>query len=200
MPLLSLDNLDNFATRSYGPRLRTKSASSILEEESKRYPLDHKFDIFLSHSFSDAHLSPERVLKLKAVLEAFNYEVYVDWLIDSHLNRNAVTPTTAHWLRVRMDSSKCLFFATSESSQNSRWMPWELGYKDGNTGKGGQVGMVAILPISQYQNQTTFTGQEYLGIYPFTYYADDTSGKQRFWISQNGNSISLDAWLAGAKP
>jgi hypothetical protein len=41
-------------------------------------------------------------------------------------------------------------------------MPWELGYFDGFKGK------VAILPVVEGNvNTDAFTGQEYLGLYPY---------------------------------
>lgn len=41
-----------------------------------------------------------------------------------------------------MKQSKCLLFATTENYLNLKWMPWEIGYYDGFTGK------VVILPIT----------------------------------------------------
>ena len=199
MALLSLGNLDTFAANNYGRELRTKSAATIFEEETKNYPMDYKFDIFLSHSYNDAHLTLARLLGLKSILGAFNYSVYVDWIIDRQLDRETVTAQTAHCLRCRMDNSKCLLFTTSQNSQYSRWMPWELGYKDGNTAKDGVVGMVAILPIAQYQGQAGFEGQEYLGIYPYVDYGNNTQGEQHLWVNQNGQSVRFDIWIAQAQ-
>lgn len=200
MPLISVENLDGWATKSYGPQLRTKAAAKILEEETKQYPNDYEFDIFLSHSYTDLRITLERLLGLKAILETFNYKVYVDWIIDSNLNRETVSAETARTLRIRMDRSKSLVFTTSQNSQNSLWMPWELGYKDGHTAKEGDLGMVAILPIAHYQGQNNFEGQEYLGMYPFVSYGDDQAGRQRLWVNQNGKIINFDAWLTGSKP
>ena len=200
MALISLGDLDGNATKSYGPQLRTKSAATIFEEETKRFPMDYQFDIFLSHCYNDVRITLERLLGLKTILEAFSYKVYVDWIIDTDLSRENVTPRTARTLRIRMDHSKSLVFTTSETSQNSKWMPWELGYKDGNTAKDGDLGMVAILPIAQYQGQNSYEGQEYLGMYPYIDYANDKAGRQRLWVNQDGKSVNFDVWLAGSKP
>lgn len=59
-----------------------------------------------------------------------------------------------------MRQSKSLIFYTSENSPDSKWMPWELGFFDGN-----KPGHVAILPLVKTQG-ASFSGQEYLGLYP----------------------------------
>src|SRR4051794_31550207 len=80
------------------------------------------FDVFLSHSFSEAE---------KIALEAEGLHVYVDWIDDRQMDRSSVTAQTAEVLRARMRHSRSLIFATSNSSSASKWMPWELGYFDG---------------------------------------------------------------------
>jgi hypothetical protein len=134
-----------------------KSAASVLNEKVESSASVSQFDIFLSHSFSDQIL----ILGIWLTLEDMGYRVYVDWIYDRHLGRHNVTKETAELLRERMRNSKCLFYATTENSSSSKWMPWELGYKDGHSGK------CAILPISQHQSTNTYRGQEYLGIYPY---------------------------------
>lgn len=117
-----------------------------------------EFDIFLSHSYKDKEVIPY----LKKELENMGYSVYVDWINDRFLSRNEVTKETAKILQTRMRQSKSLFFATSENSSDSKWMPWELGYFDGMKDK-----RVAILPIQMNGNfsNNKFEGQEYLGLY-----------------------------------
>src|SRR3954466_9371259 len=88
---------------------------------------DREFDIFLSHSYLDAEL----VLGLKATIETMHHSVYVDWVEDDHLVRSEVSRVTAQLLRQRMSKSRSLFFATSDTSVSSKWMPWECGYFDG---------------------------------------------------------------------
>lgn len=126
------------------------------------------FDIFLSHSYADRNIIPQ----LKEAIEMLGYTVYVDWIDDKLLSRENVTKETAEVLQKRMKQSRSLFFATSENSPNSKWMPWELGYFDGIKNK-----RVAILPIKNENNKfnENFTGQEYLSLY---YYVTlDTADK-----------------------
>jgi len=80
-----------------------------------------------------------------------------------------------------MTNSRCFLLTTSKNSIPSKWMPWELGYKDGQTTTGGTKGMVAILSLSDNANRS-FEGQEYLGIYPHVERRDDLSGRDRLWI------------------
>lgn len=130
-----------------------------------------EFDIFLSHSYSDREIIP----KLKNTLEKMGYTVYVDWINDRLLSREDVSNETAEILQKRMKQSKSLFFATSENSPSSKWMPWELGYFDGIKDK-----RVAILPIKKENNgfNENFKGQEYLGLY---YYVSlNTADKSLF--------------------
>ncbi|MBK6616473.1 MAG: hypothetical protein IPG27_21115 [Ottowia sp.] len=123
------------------------------------------------------------------------YEVYVDWIHDRQLSRDSVTKETAEVLRRRMRSSKSLFFATTANSSASKWMPWELGYKD------GQNKRAAILPVSQ-SSTNTYSGQEYLGVYP--YVTEDRAQGQTnksLWINESPSRyVSFDAWLSGQEP
>jgi len=118
--------------------------------------LKDRYDIFLSHAMRDAGL----VLGVKSVLEAAGKTVYVDWIGDPKLDRNAVTGETAEMLRQRMRKSDALFYLHSRHSLASRWMPWELGFFDGLNGN------VAVLPLIPPSGELDFSGQEYLELYP----------------------------------
>lgn len=143
-----------------------ESANSVLTKRAKTQDSITSYDIFLSHSFADKDL----ILGLALSIEDLGYKVYIDWRDDPLLDRTAVTEATANKLKLRMKSSKCLLFSTTESSSNSKWMPWELGFKDGHNSR------VAILPVAT-GNSYDFKGQEYLGIYPFMQIANDNVGK-----------------------
>ncbi|MBX5164523.1 MULTISPECIES: toll/interleukin-1 receptor domain-containing protein [unclassified Rhizobium] len=114
------------------------------------------FDIFLSHSIKDAGL----ILGLKRLLEDTGKTVYIDWIDDPDLDREHVSGETAEKLRRRMDQCSTLIYVYSQSSQRSRWMPWELGYFDGSNGN------VAILPITPDHGTLDFDREEYLQLYP----------------------------------
>lgn len=95
---------------------------------------------------------------VKAILEAEGLSVYVYWADENQAQ--GVTAATAANLRARMNHSRSLVFASSRSSPESKWMPWELGYFDGR-----KPGKVAVMPLPS-STLTTFVGQEYLGLYP----------------------------------
>lgn len=158
MALFSKRDLINRADSVIQKGYFSKTASTILNESYNSFNQFKTYDIFLSHSYQDAKV----ILGLKGTLEDMGYEVYVDWIEDKQLDRGQVNAETANQLRHRMRNCKSLFFATSNNSSDSKWMPWELGYFDGFRRK------VAILPIndSAYK-QNTFEGQEYLGLYDY---------------------------------
>lgn len=116
----------------------TRTTDSVLNEKFQVTSQVTQFDIFLSHSFSDKKL----ILGIWLSLEDLGYKVYVDWINDRELSRSSVTKETARVLRARMLSCKSLFYATTTSSSSSKWMPWELGFKDGHNRK------AAILPVT----------------------------------------------------
>lgn len=171
---------------SYDVKLGLEKRDVTLDSIDRPY---RSFDIFLSHSYKDKEIIP----KLKYTLEQMGYSVYVDWITDHLLSRNDVNKKTAEVLQQRMKQSKCLIYATSDNSKNSRWMPWELGYFDGIKDK-----MVAILPMKKYDNdfQDDFKGEEYLGLY---FYIDKTS--DTLYVQESSSKwVNFKEWLKGKKP
>lgn len=170
-----------------------KSASTLLNEKVLAVSRSDQFDIFLSHSFSDQKL----ILGIWLSLEDMGYKVYVDWIHDKNLSRDSVTKETARVLRERMINSKSLFFATTSNSSQSKWMPWELGFKDGHNGRS------AIFPVSQSQTSgNNYAGQEYLGVYPYVSKDLIQGGStNKLWIRTSSTCYVLfDNWLKGQEP
>lgn len=172
---------------------KSESTVDALFTKSAATNVSDKFDIFLSHSFNDQKL----ILGIWLTLEDMGYKVYVDWIHDRTLSRDQVTSKTALVLRERMLNSRCLFFATTSNSSQSKWMPWELGFKDGHNRRS------AIFPVTQEVSRTNdFYGQEYLGIYP--YVTKDTptgENKEKLWIQKSrSNYVLFDRWLNGHEP
>ncbi len=169
-----------------------ESSNTVLTKKASAIFASDVFDIFLSHSFDDKDI----VLGIWFALEDMGFKVYVDWIHDQSLSRDRVTKETAEVLRHRMRNSKSLFFATSSSSSASKWMPWELGYKDGHNQK------AAILPIAQTDTQS-YVGQEYLGVYP--YITEDAvlggNPQKRLWVRRSSTCFVLfESWLNGVEP
>lgn len=145
-----------FYTKSYLESLSSRNRDSHTfrntVNEGKRLST---FDIFLSHSYKDKPY----ILGLYMDLTAKGFTVYVDWIIDPHLQRDNVTKETVNKIRGRMKQSRSLIYATSENASRSKWMPWELGFMDGDKGR------CAILPITDHKDDH-FRGQEFLSVYP----------------------------------
>lgn len=164
-----------------------KNAEQLIAEASASFTTTRTYDIFLSHSIRDAEL----ILGMKGILEDLGYSVYVDWIEDPQLNRTKVTPATADKLRQRMNSSRSLFYVTTANSDTSRWMPWECGYFDGKKEK------AAIVPIQKAPIDNSFSGQEYLGLYPYVVRQPDTTNKEVLWVRKsNSQYIDYNTWVS----
>ena len=168
-----------------------KSHIHVLHENRTIFSSNYTYDIFLSHSYLDHN-------SVYAIVDLFNksgYSVYVDWMVDTQLDRSQVNRTTAETLRHRMGTCRGLAYVSSTNSTNSKWCPWELGYVDGR-----KNGRCAILPVLDTAS-STFTGQEYLSLYPYIDYAKDQSNsKMEFWVNDPqdpSHYVSLRDWLAG---
>lgn len=174
-------------------RVLYESAGSILHKAALEFSDEKTYDIFISHSYTDA----DEILKLKQIIEEMDFTTYVDWVEDEQLDRSKVNKETAKLLRSRMKQCKSLFFVTSANSPESRWMPWELGYFDAFKQK------VAILPILEPSILTDeYKCQEYLGLYPYvTKDRIKDSNKVTLWIHEGSiKYVSFGQWLEGEKP
>lgn len=169
-------------------REKTTFSSKVNDSKNKT-----SFDIFLSHSYKDK----EYIEALFLELTDQGYSVYVDWIVDAHLQRNNVDKTTVEHIRKRMKQSKSLIYATSDNASTSKWMPWELGYMDGHTSQ------CAILPITDYED-SSFVGQEFLSVYPIVgkdYIPENRSKGEVLWINESQNrKIQMSLWQRGYKP
>lgn len=162
-------------------RLQAKTANQVLREATERLSKSGgTFDVFLSHSVKDAEL----VIGVKEIIEAEGLTVYVDWIEDPQLDRSRVTPETAAVLRSRMNSSGSIIYLATNNAADSKWMSWELGYFDGARKS------VGILPLLE-DYETTFSGMEFVGLYPVIDRATNTSGQPKMWANRKDGSYSL---------
>lgn len=171
-----------------------KRETKILNENRRIYNRRDKYDLFLSHSYLDKDL----VYSLVELFNKAEYSVYVDWMVDTQLDRTKVNASTANQLRSRMQMCNGLAYVSTTNIVQSKWCPWELGYVDGN-----KNGRCAILPIMKTSNEH-FNGQEYLGLYPYIDYETNRENKKyEFWVNDpndNQKYIALRKWLSGANP
>jgi hypothetical protein len=154
----------------------------------RNVPTNTPFDIFLSHSFLDK----SEVQGLYQELTDFGYKVYVDWIVDPHLDRANVTKETATLIQLRLKASKSLLLAISTNAAMSKWMPWELGYVDGHTNK------CAIIPVSKDRiPPKSFKGTEYLLLYPFIKKLPQRDGENKLWVIESEFKYSIfENWFA----
>ncbi len=174
-------------TSTYLKQLSAGTLSSVknrLFTESRN--LSTGFDIFLSHCFLDK----DEVEGIYIELANKGYSVYVDWIVDPHLNRNNVTRGTAEHIQNRMKTSKSLLLAISTSAQLSKWIPWELGFIDGLRNQS------ALFPVSREPiTPKTFHRSEYLLLYPYLKLAD-IDNKEELLITESSNEYSnLGDWV-----
>ncbi|QQR94781.1 MAG: toll/interleukin-1 receptor domain-containing protein [Bacteroidota bacterium] len=153
----------------------------------KNTPVNTPFDIFLSHSFLDK----TDVQGLYQELTDFGFTVYVDWIVDPHLDRTNVTKASANLIQGRLKSSKTLLLAISTNAAMSKWMPWELGYVDGHTNK------CAIIPVSKEGTPPkSFKGTEYLLLYPFIKKVPTDTNVDKLWVIESEYKYStLERWV-----
>jgi len=165
-----------------------KSAGQALDEMA-RADSDVTFDVFVSHSSTE----PEEILLgLTGVLRDEGLSVYVDRYTDPHLQPSKVSRATATVLRARLRSSLSLLYVYSEHSTKFRWMPWELGFVDGLTGR------VGVIPVTRNQ-ENNFAGEEYLNLYPYVdQMPDNVSHRLMLWINRSENFYApLTKWIRG---
>ncbi len=189
MPLFKKSELGGFIKTA-----GLHDSKMTLIKEALEFNKDEDYDIFLSHSYQDAN----EILNLKREIENMGFSIYVDWIDDPKLDRNNVSKKTAQRFKEVISSCKCLFYVTSENAINSKWMPWELGYADGN-----KDGFVAILPISDEKYDIEiYRGQEYLGLYSYIT-RNRIYGSKRETLLVHDNRlkyVDLKNWLDGKLP
>ena len=177
--------------------LKNKSSETLITESkiffSSQDKSNLKFDIFLSHSYLDRN----EVFGLYRELKSLGFSVYVDWIVDPELDRTNVTKATAELIRNRMKNSRSLLLAISTNAAMSKWMPWELGYVDGNTGR------CAIIPVAKNNiSSYSFDRVEYLKLYPYLdrAFLKDTQN-YKIWVNENENTyVQFEEWMNGSNP
>ena len=140
------------------------------------------FDIFLSYRNTDS----EYAFGIYLDLTGRGYRVYLDKVADAQLDRNKITRETAEVLRKRLMQSKSLFYIVSEKSDQSNWMPLELGFEDGYRAKS------AVVPVAE-KNRGGFAGVEFVTLYPKV-----VPGSENYlWIDtpdEKGNLTHFPDW------
>ena len=143
---------------------------------------------FLSHSSADAR----EVAGAVQLLENHGAKVYID-------KRDATLPPytseeTADALKKQIYESRRFVMLASKNSQQSKWVPWELGLADGVK----TLKNIALLPASDSEDDTTWTSWEYLGLYRRIVFGDLPGVPGPVWMVQDTKkniATELRKWL-----
>ena len=86
-----------------------------------------RYDVFISHNSHDEDI----IIKLYKSINTANAVCYVDWVNDKYdLRREWCNATTAQVIKKRIQQSRYFVLVLTDSTLNSQWCPWELGYAD----------------------------------------------------------------------
>lgn len=133
------------------------------------------YDLFLSHSYRDK----DKLIELKNTLNALGLNVYMDWVNDKdELIRTLTSKDTATVITERIKASKAILYVHTNSSMNSKWTPWELGFAYA-IGK----------PVLVYKAEASNDEPEYLQLYESVVFEDN-----KFKLNDKNETPLLD-WL-----
>lgn len=170
--------------REFGSRITEKQA--YLSAHAVYRP----YNTFLSHSSADNEL----LAGIIQILENHGAIVYTDNR-DSSLPEHT-SPDTAKILKTSISGCRRFVLFVTPNSKGSRWIPWELGLGDGL--KGTQS--VALFPSAETSDNTSWSEQEYLGLYQRIIWGDFQGKETCEWMVLNHHSNTatpLRSWLEG---
>lgn len=182
-------------------RNNTRSTFKSINESLIEFSSESKEDkvtIFLSHK----HNEIEELDSAISLLKSFRVSVYVDWLDDGMPEKTS--GETALRIKEKIKENKKFVFLGTEGAIASKWCNWELGFGDSNR----FIRDIAILPIRN-SNYSSYSGFEYLQIYPTIQYLDGTETTvggapilKGYYVldppneSGNHNYVTLHSWLS----
>lgn len=170
--------------KSIGDQITEKRA--YVENFSVRRPCD----TFLSHSSADDQLLPA-VIK---ILTNHGATVYVDDG-DQRLPKNP-SPKTAQILKDTIKDCRRFVLFVTTNSKDSRWIPWELGLGDGMKSEYS----VALFPSAEHSYETSWSEQEYLGLYQRIVWGTFKDKYKAEWMVLNhhkNTATPLGKWIKG---
>lgn len=153
--------------------------------ESRGFSLSASKVVFLSYRRKDK----EYVKPIVDLLHSLKVNVYVDYL-DEQLP-DTPSPRTASLIRERIRKSDKFIMVSTPNSQDSKWIPWELGLGDGFNGYENAI----ILPVTN--NSLLWDEQEYFEIYGYIKEADSDDKRKTDWaiFYPDRKAIWLSDWL-----
>ncbi|SEP08837.1 hypothetical protein SAMN05192574_12166 [Mucilaginibacter gossypiicola] len=193
MAIILQSQLRQFRNTVRPTNLSVNESLNSFRSESKQ----DKVTIFLSHKHDEA----ENLDSAINLLKRFRVNVYVDWL-DEGMPKST-SGITALRIKKKIKENKKFIFLATEGAIASKWCNWELGYGDSLK----YIDNIALFPIKN--DYSTYSGSEYMQIYPSIEYEDGrdkntdgdyiSEGYYVFFPADNKGSrkyITLGAWLA----
>ncbi len=155
-------------------RLNENIVSKAFSESSEK-------NTFLSYSSKDFKLLPGVI----SVLNNNGAKVYIDKM-DEQLPKEPDENTGVVLKKRILECNKFVLFPTN-NSENSRWVPWELGLADGSIRKRN----VALFPSSEKEYEMKWTEIEYLGLYERIIWGN-FADKEPEWLVYNHHTNTAD--------
>jgi hypothetical protein len=171
--------------RSLAASINEDTATTMRKSAHNRSP---QGATFLSHSTKDEKL----VIGAISLLNIHGASVYVDKkdpALPPYTNKE-----TASTLRTRIGQAGKFVLLASTNSQESKWVPWELGLADGRK----SMSQIALFPVVDSVHETSWTSSEYLGLYDRIVYGKLKNYKKNVWMvlkSEKNTATELSAWL-----
>ena len=173
---ITFDDIKRLGTKEF-----TQGRIEVAQKRSKRG------STFLSHSSKDKELLPVII----GILENHGATVYID-KVDPRLPE-VTSEETAEILRNTIHECSKFILFVSPNSKDSKWIPWELGYADGNKNSS----RTAIFPAVEKHYEKSWTEQEYLGLYERVIWGN-FKDKESEWLVYNyqkNTAVRLKNWL-----
>lgn len=172
MSFISETQLANYRSRT---KTFSKSDVVVLNESTSRDKT--KPMVFLSHKHDEVNILQDVI----AFINEEGIEIYVDWMdeeMPAYTNAK-----TALRLKEKIKVSNKFILVATPNAINSKWCNWELGLGDAAK----YIEHIALFPINR--TSQSFSGAEYLKIYPYIEY-ENGNGK---YLS--GSSISCGYYV-----
>lgn len=142
--------------RSVKIRMSLNESLKSFKEESSLY----KTKVFLSHKHAEKEILEGAI----SFLKSYGVDVYVDWMDDEM--PKTTSGETAKRIKNKIKENHKFILLATEGAISSKWCNWELGLGDAAK----YIDNIALLPIRR--DNTDYSGNEYLDIYPYIYNVD----------------------------
>lgn len=139
--------------------------------------------VFLSHK----HDEVEELKDAIALLRKYGVNVYIDHLDDEMPKQTS--GETAKKIKQKIESNKKFVLLATEKAIASKWCNWELGFGDAHK----YIGNIALLVVKD--DHVTWSGNEYLQIYPIIVLNDNFSNEYYEVKCPDGSTKELSIWL-----